>query len=562
MAERVLRANVQDVPWDREVDVLVVGSGGAGYAAGIAASLGGARTLIVEKEATIGGTTAKAGGGTEEIASTWLWICNHPWLAELGVSDKRDDALRYLARLARPELYDPNADQLGLPATEFALLEAFYDRGSEAIAELSACGALDLAPLAATFDYYADLAENVAPVGRGLYLRMPDGSEGTGAQIVESLHRAATAMGVGVQTRAGLRGVILDEETGDVIGALLGGSASQVEMIRTHGGIVFATGGYTRNPDLLRNTLRGPVLGGLGSEGNHGDLVDIGSAMGLDLANMNEAWYVPMVLDLAPYPVSGAFRLPGDSMILVNKYGERVVNEKTTYNEMTRAFFQWDPSRAEYPNLPLVMVYDSSVSARCRNMPGDAPVTEGGGNPIPRVEGEGHEIVAGDLDELFRKINDRLCGLSGTLPRTQLDADFTPVLLRTIDKWNSMANEGVDVAFGRGNTRTERARSGAPRFAGQPNPAMHAFAESGPYYAVILVPGILDTKGGPRVDSSARMLRRDGSPVLGLYGAGNCIASPAGQAYWAGGATLGLGMTFGWIAGTHAAVRVKEGDTE
>jgi len=39
------------------------------------------------------------------------------------------------------------------------------------------------------------------------------------------------------------------------------------------------------------------------------------------------------------------------------------------------------------------------------------------------------------------------------------------------------------------------------------------------------------------------------------YGAGNAVASPAGQAYWAGGATLGLAATFGWIAGVDAASR-------
>ena len=68
-------------------------SGAAGWSAAIGAALAGAEALVLEKEATIGGTTAKAGGRFGgEVASTWLWICNHPWMAELGLTDPRREA--------------------------------------------------------------------------------------------------------------------------------------------------------------------------------------------------------------------------------------------------------------------------------------------------------------------------------------------------------------------------------------------------------------------------------------------------------------------------------------
>ena len=74
---------------------------------------------------------------------------------------------------------------------------------------------------------------------------------------------------------------------------------------------------------------------------------------------------------------------------------------------------------------------------------------------------------------------------------------------------------------------------------------------------------IVGMSGG--VDSSVAALRlRDaGEPIAGLYAAGNCAGFPSGRAYWAGGATIGLALTFGWRAARHAASRVaRRGDHE
>ena len=561
---RVVFAAADEVPWTDEADVVVVGSGAAGWSAALAAVDAGASVLVLEKRAAIGGTTAKAGGecgasepgALPERAGTWLWICNHPWLTELDVTDPRDDALRYMARLARPTSYDADAVHLGLPADEYALLETFYDHGARVVAALDESGALPLRPLEGTWDYYADLPENVAPRGRALSMPIPDGREATGAEIIERMSATAIRQGVRMRTDSPVHGVVVDDASGEVVGVLAGASAATASLVRARGGVIFATGGFAHDERLRTAWLRGPLAGSIAAAGSTGDLVGIAAALGARLANMNEAWLTPMVLDHGPEPVSGAFRLPGDSMVLLNRHGERCVNEKFTYNEMTRACFRWDESRAEYPNRVMVMVFDDDVSERCRLMPGDAPIDEGGANPIPRPGGtDRHELVADSLDELAALIDERLAEHHDRFPALRLADGWAGAARRSVERFDRLAASGVDVDHGRGATRTERARSGAPRSDAMVNPTMHPFRVGSRWHGVILVAGALDTKGGPMVDVHARFVRPDGSVIPGVYGAGNCIASPAGQAYWGGGTTIGLAVTFGWLAGEHAASR-------
>jgi predicted oxidoreductase len=65
---------------------------------------------------------------------------------------------------------------------------------------------------------------------------------------------------------------------------------------------------------------------------------------------------------------------------------------------------------------------------------------------------------------------------------------------------------------------------------------------------VILAGSVLDTNGGPTASVDGRILKRDGTPIPGLYGAGNCVGSAAGAGYWSGGSTLGPAATFSYLA--------------
>jgi len=164
-------------------------------------------------------------------------------------------------------------------------------------------------------------------------------------------------------------------------------------------------------------------------------------------------------------------------------------------------------------------------------------------------------LVRGEsLKELADALSQRLASLeSEGRAGVALDQEFATNLAETVARYNEMAERGMDEDYGRGSSPIELFRNGKARPSNDKNPAMFPFRDRGPYYALILAPGTLDTKGGPAIDVHGRVLDSKSRPIKGLYAAGNCAGFPSANAYWAGGATIGLAITFGYLAGKHAA---------
>jgi 3-oxosteroid 1-dehydrogenase len=141
-------------------------------------------------------------------------------------------------------------------------------------------------------------------------------------------------------------------------------------------------------------------------------------------------------------------------------------------------------------------------------------------------------VGAPTLDELAAKIGIDPKGLAATVAR-----------------FNRFAVEGADPDFRRGESVYDHFY-GDPDH--KPSPNLGTI-ERGPFYAIEVHAGAIGTKGGARTDGDARVLRPDGAPIAGLYAAGNVAAGVTGAGYPGAGSTIGAAMTFGWLAGRHAA---------
>jgi 3-oxosteroid 1-dehydrogenase len=534
--------------WDHEVDVVVLGSGGAGLTAALTAAVAGASVQVYEKASTVGGTTAVSGG------IVWIPAHNRSPDGELTVAD----ALEYL-----------RAQSLGSMDDE--LVETFVRTGPAMLDFIEANSGLQFEIATGFPDYRPELPGGQPTGGRSLSAAPFDLAQlGEWATRITSFPADWSNVGFDAETRARLHAAI-DERTSHlcvagtalVAGLLKGlldagvtpqtnaraegliagdGEITGVRValpdrtidVRARHGVILGTGGFEWDPALTQAFLRGPMHGAVSPPNNTGDGLRMAMEHGADLANMGEAWWVPIVQipgdTIEGKPRSRSVRLERTRprSIIVNSAGRRFVNEACDYNSMAGAFHYLDP-RGGYVNDRGWMVFDS-IHLQRYGFLGIEP-----GQPVPDWFCE-----SVDLAELAAK--------------TGIDADG---LIRTVETWNRHVATGADPDFGRGSSAydgywgDDSASTAAGKTLGP--------IDTAPFYAVPVSIGAMGTKGGPRTDHDARVLRVDGQPIPGLFAAGNAMGGVTGRAYGGAGGTLGPAMVFGYRAG-HAAATGKSVD--
>jgi succinate dehydrogenase/fumarate reductase flavoprotein subunit len=526
--------------FDETFDIVVVGGGGVGLVAALFSTWLGNKVVLLEKALQLGGTTLKA--------AFWYWVPNNEPMRKLGIVDKKADCLQYMARISRPEIYDPKAPRFGMSQADYDMCAAIYDNASKATELLAKRGALEYRHCEAVPDYWAELPEDKAPTGRVLLPKdARDSMSDGGVVAVRTLSEAATRDGVDIRVRHRVQRVVVDD-SGRVVGVEADTGRGKTVRVGARKAVIFATGGFTHDEELRKNFLSAPVMGGCAAVTNEGDFVHIGTAAGAKLQNMNYSWMCPIVLEKALNKdpnLIGTFSPSGDSMIYVDRNGNRVTNEKLAYNESAQAFFKWDPAKSEYPNLVLVAIWDQRSQDHSAS-------DEYGRFIVPKGTDDKHVIKGKTLEALAANIKKRVNQISDQIGGFKVEPGFAANLKKTIARFNGFARKGKDLDFRRGERPVELLFNGATAPKTGKNPTMYPIGSGGPYYAALLTGGNLDTKGGPATNPNGQVLDAVGEPIPGLYGAGNCVASVSARAYWAGGATLGPFIALAYLAANAA----------
>jgi 3-oxosteroid 1-dehydrogenase len=543
-------------PLPDAVDVVVVGAGGAGMTAALAAKKRGLETVLVEKSSYFGGSTARSGGG--------VWIPNNYALAKAGQGDDPELSRTYLDAIVGevvpkvrrdtylergPEVLDFLRDHTPV---RFTWVPQYSDYHPEAPGGRPAGRSCEPIPMDARFlgdeldrlhPQYTKAPANMIVtqadfrkislglrtlrgpatmvkifVRRLVALMLGRKMFAMGNAIAIGLRKGLADADVPVHYDTELTGLLIED--GRVVGVRVHHDGTE-QVVRARRGVILGSGGFERNLEMREKYQPQPtsVDWTTGSQFNTGGGILAGIAAGAQTDLMDDSWWGPTIpLPSGPWFALAERNLPGS--IIVNQAGRRYMNEALPYVEAVHAMY--DGEATGVGHVPSWMIVDQ----RYRNRYIFAGL-------FPRQPFPGRWYKIGTI----RKAS----SIEALAAEIEVPAD---ALRATVDRFNGFARTGVDEDFHRGESAYDKYYSDPTV---KPNPSLHTIDE-GPFYAVKIVPGDLGTKGGLVTDERSRVLRADGSVIPGLYAAGNCSAAVMGHTYAGPGATIGPALTFGYLA--------------
>ncbi|MBT6265181.1 MAG: FAD-binding protein [Halieaceae bacterium] len=558
---------MSEAKWDREVDVLVVGTGNGALTAALCNwEMGTEDVLIIEKTDKVGGTSATSGGG--------IWIPVNHYAKACGADDSAEDAKKYLMGTlfgedVPEEMIDTYIEQspkmLKFLADRtdviYESLEHYPDYYTNYDGAKSGHRSLEPKPIA--MSELGDDWKNVrwthhmmrmfsrihftqveahtimtqAPGWKSLLAKMIlgyvtdiswrfrtaiDRRLCTGSAGIARLYLSVKKRGIPLLFNSRMTSLI--EDGGRVTGVIVqqGGKTLRIGARK---GVVLGAGGFEKNQALREQYLPAPTntQWSAGNPANEGDALLAGLSLGAKTRLMKDAWWTTtLCVPDEPTPRLAIMEKSFPGSCVVNRAGERFANESQNYMAFQKDLFATHSDTS--PNAPAWQIFD----ARFRRNFMVGPLMTAAMKPdwqIPKSWFEtGFVAKANSIHDLAEQVGIDAQGLEAT-----------------IAKMNRYAETGTDEDFHRGESAYDRYYAD-PNI--KPNPCL-ASIDEGPFYAMRIEAGDFGTLGGLDTDVHGRVKRDAGGVVEGLFAVGNCSAAIL-PTYPGPGATLGPAMTMAY----------------
>lgn len=530
-------------------DVIVLGSGGAGCAAALAASSLGLSVALVEKDQLLGGGTADSLGT--------FWIANNSMAQAQALADDFESALTYAKFVAGGQEVPENLEAyiregrrvldafvemgVGLQLA-LGLPDYFYPSGPHScgdgrrMVEPKSIMRKDLGDFSNSIRRSNHNVQGVAwsdSVGWGgfanrrnwpaaeLEQRVRDGVLSCGEALVgqfvaQMLKQGRVQILLGVQTK----GLVTQGHR------VVGVEKADGTVLQARRGVILATGGYEGNVELVQRFEGFPEWMNPFGPQNTGDALTFGTQIGASVARIgiNNSLFIGTGVPGRPdaFFSVGLRGLPMPGAIAVNQRGERFGDE-TQFQDMVMAFQQYDRRNRKFLNLPAFMIFDDQFRQRYPVM--DAMP----GQPV-------HPDIA------------RADTLVGLAEKIGIDGAG---LVKTVTQFNTDVAQGQDSVFGRGRSAFSRNNAGDKEL--KLNPQL-APVQTAPFYALPLKMGGV-CSAGLLTDPHARVVGADGRVIDGLYACGNAAAPTFLGVGYQGGSSIGAGIVFGYLAAEHVSTQ-------
>ena len=491
-----------------EADIVVVGAGGAGMTAAIAAANEGKSVVIVESQAMVGGNSVRATGGLN-AAKTPAQDENEfneaagveKTLATAAESYADNETITALAATVAEQWAEYQANPVGyFDSVELMeldtmiggkgvnnpeLVEVLCSNSADAIEWLASIG-IDM-PSVSSF--------GGASVKR---IHRPLNDEGkvvsVGSYMIPLLEKNCEEAGVEILFNT-TANEILTDDNGAAVGIVATGKSGETVTVNAKA-VVLATGGFGAN--LEKVVEYKPDLAGFmttNAAGAQGQGIDMAVAIGAGTVDMDQIQIHPTVEANTAALITEGLR--GDGAILVNAEGNRFTDEVGTRDVVSAAEIAQTGSYS-WLIIDQAMVDASSV--------------------IQGYIKNGYTVTGETYEELAEAMG--------------VDA---AAFAATMEKWNACVEAGKDEEFGRTS------------FANPLNTA--------PYYAIKVTAGVHHTMGGLTINSNTEVLAGDGTVIKGLYAAGEVTGGVHGANRLGGNAVADF-TVFGRIAGEQASAYV------